>query len=62
MKVLWSPAYEIEGNYFKDKIWVLYQLKTKTSVKGYSSEIIILLISVITLMSGISTTQPQMSV
>ena len=42
MKVLWSPAYEIEGNYFKNKIWVLYQLKTKTSVKGYSSEIIIL--------------------
>ena len=49
MKVLWSPIYKIEGNYFKGKIWVLYQLKTKTSVKGYSFEIIVLLISVTTL-------------
>ena len=37
MKVLWSPIYyKIEGNYFKGKIWVLYKIKTKTSVKfGY---------------------------
>ena len=32
MKVLWSPIYyKVEGDYFKDKIWVLYKLKTKTS-------------------------------
>ena len=56
MKVLWSPIYyKIEGNYFKGKIWVLYKLKTKTSGKGYSFEIIVLLISVTTLTSGIST-------
>ena len=56
MKVLWSPIYyKIEGNYFKGKIWVLYKLKTKTSGKGYSFEIIVLLISVKTLTSGIST-------
>ena len=31
MKVLWSSVYyETEGNYFKDKIWVPYKLKTKT--------------------------------
>ena len=54
MKVLWSPIYyKIEGNYFKGKIWVLYKLKTKTSVKG--EEILVLLISVSTLTSGIST-------
>ena len=53
MKVLWSPIYyKIEGNYFKGKIWVLYKLKTKTSVKG--EEILVLLISVTTLTSGIS--------
>ena len=46
MKVLWSPIYKIEGNYFKGKIWVLYKLKTKTSGKGYRFEIIVLLISV----------------
>ena len=35
MKVLWSPIYyKIEGNYFKGKIQVLYQLKTRTSDKG----------------------------
>ena len=56
MKVLWSPIYyKIEGNYFKGKIWVLYKLKTKTSGKGYSFEIIVLLISVTTLTSGIFT-------
>ena len=34
MKVLWSPIYyKIEGNYFTGKIWVLYKIKTKTSVK-----------------------------
>ena len=56
MKVLWSPIYyKIEGNYFKGKIWVLYKLKTKTSGKGYSFEMIVLLISVTTLTSGIST-------
>ena len=36
-------------------MWVLYKLKTKTSSKGYSFEIIVLLISVTTLTSGIST-------
>ena len=56
MKVLWSPiCYEIEGSYFRGKIWVLYELKTKTSGKGYSFEITVLLISVKTLTSGIST-------
>ena len=55
MKVIWSPIYEIERSYFKGKIWVLYKLKTKTSGKGYSFEIIVLLISVKTLTSGIST-------
>ena len=58
MKVLWSPIfYKIEGNYFKGKIWVLYELKTKISSKG--QEIIVLPISVTrlvtTLTSGIST-------
>ena len=53
MKVLWSPIYE--GNYFRGKIWVLYKLKTKTSGKGYSFEIIVLHISVKTLTPGIST-------
>ena len=35
MKVLWSPIYyKIEENYFKDKIWVLYKIKAKTSGKS----------------------------
>ena len=56
MKVLWSPIYyEIQRNYFKSKMWVLYKLKTKTSSKGYSFEIIVLLISVSNLTPGIST-------
>ena len=56
MKVLWSLIYyKIEGNYFKGKIWVLYKSKTDSSGKGYSFEIIVLLISVTTLTSGIST-------
>ena len=55
MKVLCSPIYyEIEGNYFRGKISVLYKLKTKISGKGYSFEMIVLLISVTTLTSGIS--------
>ena len=55
MKVFWSPIYyKIEGNYFKVKISVLHQLKTKTSGKG-NKEITVLLISVATLTSGIST-------
>ena len=54
MKVLWSPIYyKIQGNYFKSKIWVLYQLKTKTSDKG--KEITVLLLSVRHFTSGIST-------
>ena len=54
MKVIWSPVYhKIEGNYFKSKIWVLYELKTKTSGKGY--EIIVLVFFSTTLTSGIST-------
>ena len=58
MKVIWSSIYyKIEGNYFKRKIWVPYKLKTKTSGKGYSFEIIVLLISVTTLTSRISTWQ-----
>ena len=36
MKVLWSPIYKIEENYFKGKLWVFYKLKTKTIGKGYS--------------------------
>ena len=56
MKVLWSPIYyEIERNYLQGKIWVLCKLKTNTSGKGYGFEIIVLVISVATLMSGIST-------
>ena len=56
MNLFWSPIYyKIEGNYFKGKIWVLYKLKTKSSGKGYSFEIIVLLISVTTLTSGICT-------
>ena len=56
MKVLSSPVYyKIDGHFFKGKIWVLYKLKTKTSGKGYSFEMIVLLISVATLTSGIST-------
>ena len=63
MKVLWSPTYyKTEENYFKGKLWVFYKLKTKTIGKGYSFEIIVLVISVTTLTSGISTAQPQMSV
>ena len=55
MKVLCSPIYyEIEGNYFRGKKSVLYKLKTKISGKGYSFEMIVLLISVTTLTSGIS--------
>ena len=54
MKFLWSPIYyKIEGNYFKSKISVLYKLKTKAEGKGYA--IIVPLISVSTIMSGIST-------
>ena len=35
MKVFWlARYYEIEGNYFKGKIWALYKLKTTTSGKG----------------------------
>ena len=35
MKVLWLPIYyEIEENYFKDKIWVLCKFETKTSGKS----------------------------
>ena len=56
MKVLWSPLYyKMNGNYFKGKIWVLHILKTKTCGKGYSFEIIVLLIFVTTLTSGIYT-------
>ena len=55
MKVIWSPIFKIEGNYFKGKIWILYKLKTKTSGKSYNFEIIVLLIYVTTLASGIST-------
>ena len=48
MKVLWSPIYcKIEGNYFKDKIWALYKLKTKACGKG--EEIKVLFIYVRTL-------------
>ena len=32
--------YKVEENYFKGKIWVLHKLKTKTSGKAYSFEII----------------------
>ena len=56
MNVFWSSIYcKIEGNYFKGKVWVLYKLKTKSSGKGYSFEIIVFLISVTTLTSGIFT-------
>ena len=56
MKVLWLPLYyKIEGNYFEGKIQVLYKLKTKTSRKSNSFEIIVLLIYLTTLTSGIST-------
>ena len=63
MEVLWSPIYyEIERNHFKSKIWVLYKLKTKTSSKGYSFEIIVLLISVTNLTSDIHSTHTTTSV
>ena len=62
MKVPWSPIYyKIEGNYFRGKIWVCCKLKTKTSGRGYSFEIIVLLTSVTTVTLGPTHTTTNVS-